>query len=147
MEEDWRDIRKQERLEQSLSGGVDGVEPKKILDRKNISAIAMSEEELLLISEQNEVNPIGEESTWVVDSGASFHVTPAWKYFSSYKSGDHDLVKMGNDGACRIVGIGDVCLMTSTGCKLVLRDVRHVPEVQLNLISANQLDDEGYTHG
>ena len=77
MEEDWRDIRKQERLEQSLSGGVDGVEPKKIPNRKNTSTIAVSEEELLFLSEQNEVNPIGEESTWVVDSGASFHVTPA----------------------------------------------------------------------
>ena len=52
---------------------------------------------------------------------------------------------MGNEGACRIVGIGDVCLTTSTGCKLLLIDVRHVPEVRLNLISAGRLDDEGYT--
>ena len=54
-------------------------------------------------------------------------------------------MKMGNEGACQIVSIGDVCLVTSTGCNLVLRDVRHVPEVRLNLISANRLDDEGYT--
>ena len=35
--------------------------------------------------------------------------------------------------------------ITSTGCKLVLRDVRHVPKVPLNLISTGRLDDEGYT--
>ena len=51
---------------------------------------------------------------------------------------------MGNEGTCRIVGIGDVWLTTPTGCKL-LKDVRHVPEVRLNLISAGRLDDEGYT--
>ena len=43
-----------------------------------------------------------------------------------------------------IVGIGDVWLTIPTGCKLLLKDVRHVPEVRLNMISAGQLDDEGY---
>ena len=33
----------------------------------------------------------------------------------------------------------------SIGCKLVLKDVRHVPKVRLNVISAGRLDDEGYT--
>ena len=35
-------------------------------------------------------------------------------------------------------------MITPTGCKLLLKDVRHVPEVRLNLISVGQLDDEGY---
>ena len=35
-------------------------------------------------------------------------------------------------------------MVTSTGCRLVLRDVRHVPEVRLNLIATGRLDDEGY---
>ena len=78
----------------------------------------------------------------MVDSGASYHLTPDRKCFSSYKAREHGFVKMGNEVACRIVGIGDVW---STGCKLLLKDVRHVPVVQLNLISADRLDDEGYT--
>ena len=45
----------------------------------------------------------------------------------------------------KVHAIGDVCLTTSTGCKLLLKDVQHVPEVRLNLISADRLDDEGYT--
>ena len=36
-------------------------------------------------------------------------------------------------------------LMTPTGCKMLMKDVRHVPKVRLNLISAGRLDDEGYT--
>ena len=52
---------------------------------------------------------------------------------------------MGKNGTCKIVGIGNVCLLTSTGCRLMLKDVRHVLDVKLNLISAGRLDDEGYS--
>ncbi|PKI36655.1 hypothetical protein CRG98_042960 [Punica granatum] len=51
---------------------------------------------------------------------------------------------MGNGQSCKIVGTGDVCLETELGCKLLLKKVRHVPEIRLNLISTGQLDDEGY---
>ena len=42
---------------------------------------------------------------------------------------------MGNDGACKVVEIGDVHLFTSTGYMMVLKNVRHVPDIRLNLIS------------
>ena len=64
-------------------GGANGVESRKISDSKNTLAIAASEEEMLFISEQSEVNLADEESTWVVDFGASFHLTPNRGCFSS----------------------------------------------------------------
>ena len=76
------------------------MQPKWSSESKNTSAITTSEEELLLISEQNEVNLVGDESTWVVDSGASFHLTLDQECFSSYRTGDLGFVKMGNEGAC-----------------------------------------------
>ena len=69
---------------------------------------------------------------------------PNRECFSSYTNGDYDYVKMGNDGACRIVGIREVCLLTSTGCRMVLRDVCRVPDIRPNLISTRRLDDEDY---
>ena len=95
-------------------GGVDNIEPKKISDNKTTSAIATSEE-LLFISEQNQVNLTGNESTCVVDSSVSFHLIPNRECFSSYTTGDYDYVKLGNDGACKIVRIGDICLLASMG--------------------------------
>ena len=53
---------------------------------------------------------------------------------------------MGNSGASKIVGIGDICLETGIGNKLVLKDVMHVPDIRLNLISTGRLDDEGFTN-
>ena len=99
---------------------------------------------MLLITEENELHLVIDETTWVVDSGTSHHLTPDWKCFSSYRAGDHGFVKMGNEGACRIVGIGDVWLTTPTRCRLLLKEVHCVPEGRLNLMSAGQLDDEGY---
>ena len=57
-------------------GTADDVEPIKNYDEKNTSTIATSEEELLFICEQASVNPSNVECSWVVDSGASFHLTP-----------------------------------------------------------------------
>ena len=81
-------------------GGADGTELKRNPERKGTSAIATSEEELLLISKQSELNLVGDELTWVVDSGASFHLTLDRKCFSSYRADNHGFVKMGNEGAC-----------------------------------------------
>ena len=35
-------------------------------------------------------------------------------------------------------------LETSTGMKLILKEVRHAPDIQLNLISTSNLDGDGY---
>jgi len=51
---------------------------------------------------------------------------------------------MGNKGKSQVFGIGDIHLKTGIGCKLVLKDVRHVSDLRLNLISSENLDDEGY---
>ena len=85
-------------------------------------------------------------SAWVIDSAASSHVTPCREFFSSYTSGNFGCVRMGNDGRCKINGIGDIWLETDLGCKLLLKGVKHVPELRFNLISAGQLDNDGYHH-
>ena len=79
--------------------------------------------------------------SWVVDSGASFHITSHKEYFSSYTSGVTGQVRMGNIGSSTIVGKGTICIETSTGCSLMLDDVRHVPDIRLNLLSVGKLDD------
>ena len=53
--------------ERQRGQGGDGVESKKILDSKNTKS-----KKLLFINEHDKVNLVGEESTWVADSGAFF---------------------------------------------------------------------------
>ena len=56
-------------------------------------------------------------------------------------NGDYGHVWMGNEGASKIVR--DISLETNIDCKLLLKDVRYVPDIRLNLISTGKLDDDG----
>lgn len=90
------------------------------------------------------VNLACQETDWVIDSGASYHVTSHAQFFTTYTGGDFGIVRMGNAGASKVVGIGEIHLKTNIGNMLVLKDVRHVPDICLNLISIGKLDDEGF---
>ncbi|KAK3035140.1 hypothetical protein RJ639_032813 [Escallonia herrerae] len=81
---------------------------------------------------------------WYIDSGASIHCTPHRDCFSNYVHGDYGHVTVGNGYRCSIVGKGKVEIKLSNGGTLVLKDVRHIPELQKNLISVSGLDREGY---
>ncbi|VFQ86020.1 unnamed protein product, partial [Cuscuta campestris] len=101
-------------------------------------------DDLIFVTDADVVNAVSDDQSWVIDSGATLHVTPRKEFFTSLKSGSFGKLKMGNDAVAEVVGIGDVCLETQMGTKLLLKDVRYAPDVRLNLISVHRLDDEGY---
>ena len=82
---------------------------------------------------------------WILDSGASHHVTPSKTNFVSYEVGDYGRVHLGNNHFCDIVGVGDVRIQTKDGHDILLKQFRHVPEMRMSLISVEQLDDEGFS--
>jgi len=51
---------------------------------------------------------------------------------------------MGNDFACKIVGVGSIQIRMHDGSVRTLTNVRHVPELRKNLISLGVLDSAGY---
>ncbi|KAL0401275.1 UNVERIFIED_CONTAM: Retrovirus-related Pol polyprotein from transposon TNT 1-94 [Sesamum latifolium] len=53
---------------------------------------------------------------------------------------------MGNQISSKIMGMGNVILATIMGCEFMLKDVRHIPNMRLNLISVGKLDDAGYVN-
>jgi hypothetical protein len=112
-------------------------------EEKDTAAVA-SDGDDLVVCEDVYVNLACHESMWVVDTAASFHITPHRDFFSSYTNGNFGWVRMENEAKCEIVGMGDIQLETSIGCKLLLKDVRYVPEMRFSLISIGKLDDEGY---
>ena len=83
------------------------------------------------------------DDSWVLDSGASFHATPHRGYFINYVQGDFGLVYLGDNEPCQIVGKGKNKIKLQNGNHWLLHEVRHVPRMSRNLISAGQLGDEG----
>jgi transposase InsO family protein len=114
-------------------------------DDHNTTAVSSDEDVVVLSIGEDECCHVADPyDEWVVDSAASYHVTPRREFFTSYKAGNLGRVKMGNKSYADIVGIGDICVETNTGYTLKLKDVRHIPDMRLNLISISVLDKEGY---
>ena len=86
----------------------------------------------------------GLSQSWIVDSGASFHVTPSLESFASYTAGSLGKVYLGNNHACEIEGVGTIHLALENGQELVLHDVRYVPGIKKSLLSVGYLDAKGY---
>ncbi|KAG8379344.1 hypothetical protein BUALT_Bualt07G0078600 [Buddleja alternifolia] len=92
----------------------------------------------------NENKKDDKDTTTVATDGASYHITPHRDMFTSYTSGNFGRVRMANHGVTEVIGMGNINLETDTGCRLILRDVRHIPDIRLNIISTGKLDDDGY---
>ena len=51
---------------------------------------------------------------------------------------------MGNASEVKVFSIGIVYFKTNTGSTFVLQNVKHAPDIPLNLMYGGQLDDDGY---
>jgi len=105
---------------------------------------AICDDDLIILCDHDSVNLVSDESMWIIDSGATLHVTPRKELFTSYTSGDFGMLKMGNDGVFKVIDICEVCLQTNMGMQLLLKRVKHAPDIRFNLISVQMLDDSGY---
>ncbi|KAL9260610.1 Retrovirus-related Pol polyprotein from transposon TNT 1-94-like protein [Drosera capensis] len=117
-------------------------------DNKKTAVVLSTNEVVILSCEENQCLHVeGHQGVkWIVDTGACYHATQRREFFTAYKAGDFGTVKMGNTSHSTIVGIGDICLQTDVGCRLTLKDVRHIPDLRLNLISGDALDKDGFKH-
>ena len=92
-------------------------------NEKETNTVAV-EGNITIVCDEGCVSLVAQDINWVIDSGASFHVTSHGDFFRSYSAGDFGNVRMGNNDTSKIVGIGDICLETSIGSKLILKDVK-----------------------
>ncbi|KAF2294485.1 hypothetical protein GH714_011845 [Hevea brasiliensis] len=101
-------------------------------------------DEFNMVYNDDIINLTTHKTSWVIDSGATIYVTSRKELFSFYTHGDFGSIKMGNDNLSKVVGKGDACLMIENGMRLVLRDVRHIPNMRLNLIFVDRFDNGGF---
>ena len=100
-------------------------------------------DDLVILHDPDSINLVFDESMWIIDSGGTLHVTSKKEFFTSYTPGDFGVLKMGNDGMSKVIGVCDVCLQANMGMQLLLRGVKHAPNLHFNLISVQILDDVG----
>ena len=66
-------------------------------DDENTASVIVLEDEVLAIGQDDCCTVLDPYVEWVIDSAASCHVTPRKELFTSYKVGNFERVKMGND--------------------------------------------------
>ena len=59
----------------------------------------------MIVTNDGCVSLATQDSNWVIDSSALFHVTSHSDFFTSYRTSDFGNVRMGNSGVSKIVGI------------------------------------------
>lgn len=80
---------------------------------------------------------------WLLDSGATWHMTSRREWFHKYEPISGGSVHMGDDHALEIAGIGTVKIKMFDGTVRTIQEVRHVKGLRKNLLSVGQLDDLG----
>lgn len=78
-------------------------------------------------------------SPWIVDSGASDHMTGDRSLFSTYSQCKHyQTVRIADGSRTRVAGTGQIHISNS----LILQSVLFVPSIDCNLISVSKLNDD-----
>ena len=98
-----------------------------------------SDSELSLVASSSSFH----SDEWILDSGCTYHMSPNREWFSDLVELNGGVVYMGNDNACKTVGIGSIQLKNKDGSTRVLTDVQDVPSLKKNLISLGALESNG----
>jgi hypothetical protein len=83
---------------------------------------------------------------WIVDSGASQHMTPHKHFFDTYEAISARKVFMGDNGMVEAVGKGSILVETCVKGRqrsIRMHDVLHVPDMHANLLSVSKLISRG----
>ncbi|GLJ29753.1 hypothetical protein SUGI_0587340 [Cryptomeria japonica] len=80
---------------------------------------------------------------WLIDLGASFHMTSNRDWFLEYEGFNGGKVYLGDDSALEIFGRGKVRIRFSDGRIKRINGVLHIPRLKRNLLSVSKLIDVG----
>ena len=81
-----------------------------------------------------------ERDIWLIDSGASCHMTPHREWLCEYEKYNGGDVYLGDDSPTNIIGCGRVKLKLKDGRIGTLPGVLHIPNLARNLIYFGKMD-------
>jgi transposase InsO family protein len=85
-------------------------------------------------------------SKWIMDSGATKHMTPHRAAFDTYEVIAPRNVHLGDDSVVEAIGLGSIVVEVSVrgrSKRIRIKDALHVPKLQANLLSVSKLVTSG----
>jgi hypothetical protein len=96
--------------------------------------------QVIHLSEDKVVPVICPDGVWVLDTGASNHMTGTKSALSQLDDTVSGSVRFGDGSIVRICGLGSVVMNTRQGDHKVLTSVYYIPQLKSNIISLGQLE-------
>ncbi|CAD6262136.1 unnamed protein product [Miscanthus lutarioriparius] len=84
-----------------------------------------------------------EKDAWVLDTGASNHMTRSREVLTSLDTSVGGTVRFGDGSLVDIEGIGSVLLQTKKNGHKVLSEVYYIPKLKSSIVSLGQLEEGG----
>jgi hypothetical protein len=81
------------------------------------------------------------QDVWLINSGASYHMTPHRGYFCEYDQYEGGYVFFGDESTTKIVGRGRVRIILQDGRSRTLLGVLHILSLERNLIFFSKMSD------
>jgi gag-polypeptide of LTR copia-type/Zinc knuckle len=86
----------------------------------------------------------GAGSSWVLDSGSTFHVCPRRDWFDSFREVSGETMTLADGSTFSVVRVGAIRFRMWDDMIRTVTDVRYVPGVRRSLMSLSELDSHGY---
>ncbi|XP_021909803.1 uncharacterized protein LOC110823675 [Carica papaya] len=123
---------------------LEAAQSKQELQHINITEISSEQSNTILVT-SSELT-VEDDSLWVVDSGCTSHMCKNEAMFVSLDKSATGQVRLENGMLETIKGKGNIAIETKEGKKFIT-DVNFVPTLSQNLLSVNQMTDQGYSVG
>jgi len=127
---------KKRQQEESVQGGAKLKSPTKMKPKVKTKVNATT-----TMTFSNSMTELAAKGSWIMDSGASAHMTACRSNFQSYKPLTDAHAYVANNQKCRIQGVGTVSLETEN-FTIILTKVYHVPEIACGIISVGELSKQ-----
>ena len=114
---------------------------------KQTANTAEAELDLFVVIEEvcSSMEEVSHNSSWVLDSGASRHMTGEKSLYSSMQPLEEPVtVTVGNNARCPTKGKGTISFVTANGETRKISDVLYVPKIKRNLLSIAAITDQGH---
>ncbi|CAA6674425.1 unnamed protein product [Spirodela intermedia] len=103
--------------------------------------IHLREEKVFAHLEEEELR---DEEAWVVDTGATNHMSGSRTAFTELDTKVLGTVRFGDDSVARIEGRGAIAFLCKNGEHRSFAGVYYIPRLTTNIVSVGQLDEAGY---
>jgi hypothetical protein len=88
-----------------------------------------------------------DHDAWLIDLGASFHMTPHKEWFCEYEKYNGGVVFLGDKSTAKIRGRGRIKLFLKDGRIRNILGVLYIPYLARNLIFVSKISDVGMHTG